>query len=320
MTPPASAAAPWMRVVPEAGGRWRRRAVDAMLRLNVRGKLDATGDLATMRAFVARADARLAWREPGMRRTGAVLGSVACEWVDVQGSRPERVILYLHGSAFAFRMPATHAGLVARLCSRLGARAIIPDYRLAPEHPFPAAIDDCTAAYDALVASGVEPSRIVLAGDSAGGTLALALLLRNRSRGVRQPACAVAMSAVADFTLTGTSVVRNAKHDAVFTLAALVGWRAMYAPPERFLDPDVSPLFGDFAGLPPLLLQVGGQEMLQDESTRVAAKAHAAGVDVELEVYERMQHVFQAMPLLAQSHVALDAIAAFVRRRARWPD
>lgn len=308
----------WARYVPETRGRWRRRWLDLVLRATVRRKLDPDADMGAMRALAERMDARYGVLDPGTRRTPVAASGVPAEWVEVPESRADRVILYLHGGAFCLRFPRTHAALAARLCRRLGARALLPDYRLAPEHRYPAGLDDCVSAYRHLLAQGVEAKRIVVAGDSAGATFALATLHRLKDAALPLPACAVAISPVADFTLSGRSILDNERRDAMFTLRALVGMRALYADAERFLDPGVSPLYADFAGWPPLMLQVGSGEVLRDEATRVADKARRSGTDVLLEVYEHMPHVFHVMRMLPAGEDALDAIAGFVRARAGW--
>jgi acetyl esterase/lipase len=169
-----------------------------------------------------------------------------------------------------------------------------------------------------MLSTGFDPARVVFAGDSAGGNLALATLLRIKQSGGPLPACAVLLSPVVDFTLSGRSVFANAKRDPVFGLAALLAMRAEYAPPELFLDPAVSPLYGDFHGLPPLFFQVGSTEMLLDESTRAAEKAHASGVPVTLEIWDRMPHVFQAVATLPQTALATDRIVRFIAVHTGW--
>jgi len=308
----------WARFIPDTRGRWRRCWLDLVLRVMVKRKLDRGGDLDALRVASTAMDERLAWLEPGMRRTPQSHGGVPCEWVDVPSSRPGRVVLYLHGGAFVFRFPRTHAGLAARICSRVGARALLVDYRLAPEHPQPAATDDCLAAYRALLASGVRAIDVALFGDSAGGNLVLATLHRAKAAKLPLPACAVAMSPVVDLTMSSPSLCENESNDPVFTITAMLGFRRLYAAPETFLDPAVSPLFGDWSGLPPLLLQAGSTEMLRDDSVRAAERARAAGTVAELEIYERMPHVFQLMRSLPQSDASLDAAARFVRRHAGW--
>jgi len=243
---------------------------------------------------------------------------VASEWIEVPETHPDRVFLYFHGGAFIFRFPALHAGMVASWCRRLGARALMVDYRLAPEYPYPAAVEDCHAAYRWLLAQGCNSHDIVIAGDSAGANLALATLHRIKMAGEPQPACAVLLAPVVDFTLSGKSMVINARRDSMLSLADFVSFRALYSSPERYLDPSVSPLFGDFTGLPPLLFQAGSHEMAVDESTRAAAKAHASGVHVELELWHRMPHVFQTIAALPQAAQAAEHVRRFVAKHAGW--
>jgi acetyl esterase/lipase len=299
-------------------GRWRLRSLNAFLRRAVKRQMDRNVSVERLRARQAYFDAKFGEVDPAAHRTSVDCAGVAAEWIDVPESRPERVLFYLHGGAFMFRFPATHACLAARCCRLLGARTLMVDYRLAPEHPYPAAVDDCHAAWRWLLAQGIDPRQVVIAGDSAGGNLALATLHRAKAAGEPLPACAVLLSPVVDFTLSSRSLVDNERRDPMFTLAALLKFRANYAPPERTLDPTLSPLFGDFHGFPPMLLQVGSTEMLLDESVRAAEKAHASGVDVELEIWRNLPHVFQAMPLLPQSGEAIASIARFIGTRAGW--
>jgi len=303
-------------VSPREGTR-QRMWLNTMLRLTAK-RLGIDRDIASLRATQAGFDARLGAVDPEVRKTPVDCAGVASEWIEVPAMQPGRTLLYLHGGAFMFRFPKTHTGLVGRWCKRLGARALMPDYRLAPEHRFPAGLDDCHTAYRWLLLQGCDPKTIVVAGDSAGGNLALAMLHRIKQSGEPLPACAVLLSPVVDFTLSGRSVFANAKRDPVFGLAALLAMRAVYAPSERFLDPAVSPLYGDFHGLPPLLFQVGSTEMLLDESTRAAEKAHASGVPTELEIWDRLPHVFQAIPSLPQTALATDRIVRFIAAHTGW--
>ena len=295
------------------GAALRRGWLHTWLRLAVK-RIPLLGtDIAKLRAVNLAWDARLARPDPGVRLTAVDAPGFLAEWLEVPESRPGRVLFYLHGGAFMFRFPALHATLAARLCRRLGARALMVDYRLAPESPYPAAPDDCHAAYRWLLATGQPSAGVVVGGDSAGGNLALVTLQRIRDAGEPRPACAVLLSPVVDFTLSSRSLVTHESSDPMFRLGGLLAMRGYYTTPERYLDPGVSPLYGGFAGLPPLLFQAGGIEMLRDESVRAAAAADAAGVAVELEIWEHMAHVFQALPL-PQARAALDRIAAFVAR------
>jgi monoterpene epsilon-lactone hydrolase len=313
----ATALPPYARLVDDRRAPLRRIALNAMLRLTAKRGWRLDLDVDRMRAQQQGFDARFAVVDSEARRTPQDCDGVAAEWIDVPETRTHRVLLYFHGGAFIFRFPLTHAGLAARWCRRLGARALMVDYRLAPEHPYPAAVDDCEAAYRWLLAQGTDPRDIVLAGDSAGGNLALATLLRVKAAGLPLPACAVLMSPFVDFTLSATSLITNEARDPIFTLAGGMLLRRLYLSPERFLDPAASPLFGDFTGLPPLLFQVGSTEMLLDESTRAAAKAHASGVTVELEIWRAMPHVFQ-VTTLPQAAAATDSAMRFACAHARW--
>jgi acetyl esterase/lipase len=308
----------YARLIRPLQGAWRRRWINLLLRLTV--KRNATGgrSIHEMRARQARIDERYGRADPRTLHTAVDCGGVKAEWIDVPETRPKRTLLYLHGGAFAFRFPKIHAAMVARWCRRLGARALMVDYRLAPEHPHPAAADDCHHAYRWLLEQGCEAGEIVIAGDSAGANLALATMHRLKAAGEPQPACAVLLAPVVDFTLSGKSLITNAARDAMLTLADLVAFRALYSPPERYLDPSVSPLFGDFTGLPPMLFQAGSHEMAVDESMRAAAKAHASGVKVEVEIWDRMPHVFQAIASLPQAAQAAEHVRRFVARHAGW--
>jgi monoterpene epsilon-lactone hydrolase len=315
---PALPMPPYARRINLPGGEWRRAGWYALLRLTSKGTSFVDVDIGALRAEQIKWDARFTREVPYLHQTPLAATGFAGEWIDGPDSLPERIILYLHGGAFMFRWPRIYRSMVARWGKRLKARALMVDYRLAPEHPFPAASDDCHRAYQWLLAQGHDPRNIVVAGDSAGGNLALVTLQRIRDAGEPMPACGVLLSAGVDFTLSSRSMVTNEGSDPMLSLADLVAMRAFYAPPERYLDPGVSPLFGDFTGLPPLLFQVGSLEVLLDESTRAAARAHEAGVTVEVEIWESMGHVFQALPL-PQAEAALEHIACFVAPFTGWP-
>ena len=303
----------------EGPASWRSRALTTLLRVASHGRLRQDVDLAALRQRYEAFDARHAPVEPGMVREAVQCNGVAAEWVSVPESRPDRTLLYLHGGSFAFRFPNTHAAFAARMCRLLGARALVPDYRLAPEYPFPAAPDDCQTVYRWLLASGCPPHSLVVMGDSAGGCLALVTLTRARQAHDPQPACAVLLSPAVDCTFDSHSMSDNEGRDPMFRLSDLLVLRRQYVPsPYLYTHPEVSPLFADFDGLAPLLLQVGSNEMLRDEAIRTTNKAHAAGVDVELELWPDMPHVFQVAPFIPESGRALHHIADFVAARTGW--
>lgn len=248
-------------------------------------------------------------------RTTTLGGRPALELEPAGAARRGR-LLYLHGGGYALGSPHTHAGLVGELARRAGLRATSLDYRLAPEHPFPTAVDDGLAAYRALLEDGTHPQELVLAGDSAGGGLALATLLAARAAGLPQPAAVALMSPWTDLTLSGDSIRSKEDVDPVLTADEVRAFADRYLGSGDRAHPLASPVFADLAGLPPLLVQVGSYEVLLDDSVRLAARAGAAEVDVTLEVWPRAPHVFQLeYGRLDAADAALDRTARFLTER-----
>jgi monoterpene epsilon-lactone hydrolase len=236
-------------------------------------------------------------------------------WVVPAGSAAARVLLYFHGGGYKLGSVTSHCDLMARIGAAAGCRVLGVNYRLAPEAHFPAPVDDAVAAYEWLIAAGVQPSQIALGGDSAGGGLAAALLLRLRDRGGALPAAAVLLSAWTDLTAQGESYVTRAQADPIHQRAMILATARQYLGPDGDAShPLASPLFGRLAGLPPLLLQVGDRETVLDDSTRFAAKASAAGVRADLEVYPNMIHVFQQFAHeIPEACQAIAGIGRFLR-------
>ncbi|MFJ8628978.1 alpha/beta hydrolase [Kitasatospora sp. NPDC093550] len=228
-------------------------------------------------------------------------------------------ILYFHGGGFVFGSPETALSLTGNLVTRTGLPAFSLDYRLAPEHPFPAAPDDALNAYRDLLDRGEDPATVVLAGDSAGGGLAVTTCLAARDAGLPLPAAVLAFSPSADATRTGESMDTKEGIDPIFTREALAHTGAMYLADADPRHPLLSPaVHADLTGLPPMLIQVGANEVLLDDSTRLAARASAAGVDVVLDVTADAPHVFQAFAgVLDEADEALDRAALFLRQRVR---
>jgi epsilon-lactone hydrolase len=240
-------------------------------------------------------------------------GGVGAEWIVPPEAASDRVILYLHGGGYVMGSINTHRAMVARIARAAEARGLALDYRLAPEHPFPAAVDDATAAYRWLLSQGYKPGKIVIAGDSAGGGLTIATLLALRASGVAMPAAAVPISPWTDMEGTGDSVRSKAGKDPMADIEALRSMAKKYVGEHDARNPLASPLHADFHGLPPMLIQVGEAEILLDDSTRVAERAKAAGVDVELEVWDDMIHVWHVFAkLLPEGQQAIDKIGRFV--------
>jgi monoterpene epsilon-lactone hydrolase len=238
---------------------------------------------------------------------------VSAEWIEAPNAGLG-VLLYLHGGAYALGSIDTHREFVARLARATKTRGLAIDYRLAPEHPFPAALEDATAAYRWLVAQGYAPSRIIIAGDSAGGGLALATLVALRDAGKPLPAGAVCISPWTDLALTGASIRSKAQVDPILDPESSERYARYYAGELELTSPLISPLYADLKGLPPLLIQVGTDEILLDDATRCAENAREAGVDVTLEIWDEMFHVFQMARLLPETKKAVAHIAEFVSR------
>jgi monoterpene epsilon-lactone hydrolase len=266
--------------------------------------------------------ARLLRAPRGVAVQPAALGTVPGEWIVPRGAPADRALLYIHGGGFIFCSLATHRALVARLALAAGTRAFSVDYRPAPEHPFPAAPDDCREAYRGLLRAGIEPRRIVVAGDSAGGNLALALMLALREAGEELPAAAVCLSPVTDLTFSGESYRAKAGVDPVFpggnSRSLAEGIRTGYVASEDPRNPLISPLFADWSGMPPVLLQVGEDEILFDDSVRPAERVRAAGGRAECAVWDGMWRVFQAFaPFVPEADRSIAQIGEFIRGMQR---
>lgn len=269
-------------------------------------------DLPTRRAFRERSVRRSRILER-VERERVDLGGVASTWFTPRHGPHDRVVFYLHGGGYVSGSALGYSELIARVALASAARALAVDYRLAPEHPFPAALDDATAAWRALVASGVDPSRVVVAGDSAGGGLALALLVAIRDGGGPLPAAGALLSPWLDLGATGATIHEHREYD-YLTRDLLVGCADAYLAGADPGDPRASPLHADLAGLCPLLVQVGGAEALLDDSRRLVARARAAGIGVDLDVAPHMVHVWHFFAaLLPESRSAIDRVGAFVR-------
>jgi acetyl esterase/lipase len=239
---------------------------------------------------------------------------VPAEWMEAPGAAEGRVFLLLHGGGYSSGSPVTHRKLAANLALASRARVLTPAYRLAPEHPFPAGVDDAVEAYRWLLAQGIEPANIVIGGDSAGGGLALSTLVALRDAGTVLPRAAVLMSAWTDLTTSSPSHDTLGDVDVQVTREGLLGAGRIYIGDGDPADPRASTLFANLAGLPPLLLQVGGDETLLDDSRIVAERARAARVDVTFQVFEGMWHVFQFhAPEVPEARAAMEDIAAFIR-------
>jgi monoterpene epsilon-lactone hydrolase len=239
------------------------------------------------------------------------------EWVTAPGmsTTEPRILFYIHGGGFTAGSAAAYRGLSSHLSAATGCRVLAVDYRWAPEEPFPAALDDCEAGYRWLVTANDTASRnVVLVGDSAGGNLVAAMLLALKQRGNALPAAGVCLSPIFDLALTGNSVTTRAARDPMILASSLQKCSTAYRGNSDPRNPLMSPLYGDLSGLPPLLLQCGSEEMLRDDSVRLAAKAKAAGVDVTFEEWNEMIHVWHLFAdRLTDGRKALARVGEFVR-------
>ena len=239
------------------------------------------------------------------------LGDVPVEWVQV---RPRRtgVILYLHGGAYLMGSPATHRAMLARISKMTRLRACLPDYRLAPEHPFPAALDDAVVCWQGLVDRGYRPDQIILGGDSAGGGLMLALLARLLACGAR-PAAAFAFSPWTDMTLSGASLAENLDRDPLLPMSRVIEARDMYLADAPASDPGASPLFAEFHQTPPIFLQASKTEILRDDTLRMAAGLTSQGSSVTVDLWDGTPHVWPIFQgWLPEADIALNRVAAFI--------
>ncbi len=255
----------------------------------------------------------------GVTATAVDAGGLPAEWVVAEGAATDRRLLYLHGGGYVICGPGTHRDLAGRISQAAGVSVLVLDYRLAPENPFPAAVEDATAAlqwlHDQGPAGPAPANATFVAGDSAGGGLTLATLVATRDAGGRMPQAAALISAWTDLACTGESMTTRAEVDPMVHDGLL---RRMVADYLQGGDPKqalASPLYADLAGLPPLLIQVGDAEILLDDSRRVADKGKAAGVEVTLEVYPEMMHIFQLFaPVLPEGQEAIERIGTFLKQ------
>ena len=252
----------------------------------------------------------------GVQTLATKIGAVPGEWVLAPGADPSVRLLYIHGGGFVSGSGGFYLPLAAHISSTAKCAVLLVDYRLAPEHRFPAGLDDCVQAHDWMCANGPtgrDPARATfVAGDSAGGNLTLATLLALRDRKFRLPQGAISISPAADLTLSSESL--KTVHDPIISSKTMPIFRDHYLGQQDPVQPLASPVFGDYRGLPPLLIQAGEHEMLRDDAIRVAKKAQSDGLDVKLEIWPGMFHVFQSHdPLLPEGKEAVDHIAQFIQ-------
>jgi monoterpene epsilon-lactone hydrolase len=244
-------------------------------------------------------------------------GGVPAEWITTPGVVAERVIYYLHGGGYVIGSIDTHREMVSRLSRAANARVLIINYRLAPENQFPAAVDDSIAAYRWLLSVGIDPARLVIAGESAGGGLTVATLVALRDAGEPLPRAGICLSPWVDMECLGESVFTKAEIDPVGTRDAVLAYAKAYLGDTDPRTPLASPLYADLTGLPPMLIQVGTAEILFDDAMRLAGRARATGVDVILEPWDDMIHMWHFFAaILPEGQQAIERIGEFIRQHA----
>jgi acetyl esterase/lipase len=266
--------------------------------------------LSLARFFIKRNKSRTEL-DADVHRESVMADGVACEWIAPQNSRDDKVLLYLHGGGFVFGITSMHLQMSANLAQKLGMRVLMVDYRLAPDHPFPAALDDCFTAYLWLLKQGVSAKDIVIAGDSAGGNLTLTVMMKLRDQELPLPAAAACLSPVVD--LTDERQRQEEFKDPLLPPRAIKLYNQSYVGGHEAREPLISPIFGELNGLPPLLVHVGEQEVLCKDAIRITRLAESYGVEVRLEVFPRMWHVWQLQLALPQAIESLIDVAHFLK-------
>ena len=274
-------------------------------------KMAEAKDINAMRAIMIEAQA-----PAGVTCTPVEAGGVSAEWSVADGADQDKVILYVHGGGYVMGSAGSHRDMTGRLSQAAGARVLSLNYRLAPEYPFPAPVDDSVAAYRWLLGQGIQASNIAIAGDSAGGGLALAALIAIRDAGEPMPAAGIGISPWVDMEGTGESMTTRAAVDPVVQKEGLLGMAKLYLGGADPKNPLAAPLHANLAGLPPLLIQVGDSETLLDDATRITERAQKADVDVTLKIWDEMPHVWHLFaPILPEGRQAIEEIGAFFKEQ-----
>ncbi len=298
---------------------WRARVIRRITSRFVKSIDTSTVDLAHVVEMRARLDkiARFLKRAFGVAVEATTVNGLYAEWLRPKKTANGKVLLYLHGGAYLVGSCRTHRQMVSHIARAAGISALVPEYRLAPEHPFPAAIEDAVGVYRWLLANGYDAADVFIGGDSAGGGLTVATLLELRHGGIPMPAAVVLLSPFLDVTASGESAITRAEQDPWFDAKDMFVVTDNYCPPGTDLkNPLVSPVFANVAGLPPVYIQVGDDEILLSDSTRFADKMKDAGLDVDIEIWPEMWHVFQLfIGKMPESRRAIRRIGAYIAKR-----
>ncbi len=296
---------------------WQSTLIARLNRLSAPRRVGAATATADLRAQYDRLSDRFGPIPADAVFEVAQLGPVKGEWARVDASDPARLILYFPGGGYVSGSPERHRSLVARLCHTAEAAAFSVNYRKAPDFAFPAGLRDGIDAYRQLIGRGVPASSIVLAGDGAGGGLAFSCALAIRNAGLAMPAAIAAMSPWADLSLSGWSMLENARSDVALNWELLFVSARHYLKRQSPADPYASPVYASFHDFPPVMVHAGSAEILRDDASRIGDRAAEAGIPVSVEIYDGMQHVFQASPYVPEARISLGRLGAFIKAKTQ---
>ncbi len=292
----------------------RASLINFMLRRTMKKQISAMTDVVAFKEQMEKAGALGAKLPDDLKVESITVGNVPCEWI---GPESDRAIMYLHGGGYVFGGLDSHREIAWRISEASGMRVLNVDYRLAPDNPFPAALEDATECYRWLNEQGYTGDKVAIAGDSAGGGLSLATMMNARSLGMPLPHTAVLLSPWCDLSLSGDSMTTNADADPMLPPSGLDAWVSAYLGDRDRRAPFASPLFGDMTGLPPMMIIVGSTEVLLSDSTRLAEKVKEAGGEALLDVWPNMPHVFPVFASrVPEGKVAITKIGDFLKQRA----
>lgn len=293
---------------------WQSYLANGFSRIGVKNRFYPGMDFNKTREKMNNLDTLNLRLDKGFVREDFTISDLPCQWIKNDQWDKRRIILYLHGGGFCMRTPAMHGQLLGRICRETSAIGLMVDYRLAPEHPYPAAIDDTCQAYEWLLTQGYDPKQIVVAGDSAGGTLTMHLLVKLRDAGKPLPACAVMLSPALAPILSTESAKENARKDAMLSVKGIQAFHQAYEPEESMISLTDIFMDTDITGLPPLLFQASKAEILRDDSILGHEKAQQARVETQLQLWEGQQHVFQLFYWVPEAREAVRKIGVFVNQ------
>ncbi|AVQ86321.1 MULTISPECIES: alpha/beta hydrolase [Plesiomonas] len=292
---------------------WSSKALNKLLAQAMRARLQRCDNVAELRAVISGLDnmSHYVSSPASLEAIPDTINGVPCDWITTGQPVGQTVLLFFHGGGFCLKASALHFSLLGKLAEVCHARGIMVDYRLSPEFPYPAAVEDCFQVYRGLLEQGILPSQIILAGDSAGGNLVLTTLLQIREHNMAQPACGILFSPATDMALNSPSAFFMRNEDPFFDLGSLLLMRNSYLQGKLPCEPLISPVYADLHQLAPMMIHVGSLEILMDDSVRVAARVREQRGVVDLTVWPGMPHVFPLFQLLPESQEAMNRCAAF---------